>query len=128
MAHGLEVRVPFIDYTVVTFANGFDTAGSCVGDRGRMCSSARLRMCCRRRLHRARVRGFGFPLEHDPRAEFTTPRAEVLFDAGLQDVCDRREVEFLWKAHQSGRSNFAQALWCQLMFNLWYQRWCRRRH
>lgn len=125
MAHGLEARVPFIDYTVVTFANGLHHRWKLRGRSGKDVLKRAFADVLPAEIASRPKRGFGFPLEHYLRAELHDTAREVLFDAGMQGVCDRREVEFLWEAHQSGRSNYAHALWCQLVFNLWYQRWCR---
>ena len=125
MACSLEVRAPFLDYTLVEFL-------------GRVPSRLKLRRLeTKVLLKRAmagrlpegiaerRKKGFGIPLARWLRG----PLRERLLDELSPTRLDRQgifvpaEVERLVGEHLSGRRSHHKELWTLLVFQLWHRRW-----
>lgn len=127
MAHGLEVRVPFLDVDLVAFCANLPPDAKL--HRGKI----------RKHILRESLRGF-YPdafLER-PKAGFNIPleawmrkpkMRDLLFDELIRtDSCAREyldvaAVEAVWREHAARRSDHGHALFAVLMFALW----CGRR-
>ena len=122
MAHGLELRVPFLDRRVLGVALGLPRRYRCTGRRGKIA----LRAAAARRLPKELAarpkRGFPVPLadwlRQDEyyarvRAKFTGPVAERFFDT--QALCA------LLDAHRTGKTNAMTKLWAFYCFIEWYE-------
>ncbi len=122
MAHGLELRVPFLDRRVAAVALSLPRRQRCTGRRGKIA----LRAAAARRLPGALAerpkRGFPVPLadwlrqdEYYVRvkAKFTGPVAERFFDTGA--LCA------LLDAHRAGKINAMTKLWAFYCFIEWYE-------
>lgn len=122
MAHGLELRVPFLDRRVLAVALGLPRRYRCTGRQGKIA----LRAAAARRLPAALAarpkRGFPVPLadwlrqaEYSAklREKFTGPVAERFFDTAA--LCA------LLDAHCAGKTNAMTKLWAFYCFIEWYE-------
>ncbi len=123
MAHGLEARVPFLDYTVVALANGLHHSWKRRGRVGKFILKSAFADVLPAAIAQRPKRGFGFPLAEYLRGDLRETVREILFDPSSAAVLDRTEVDTLWTAHQSGRSDYAHSLWSLMMLALWRARW-----
>ncbi len=125
MACSLEVRAPFLDYTLVEFL-------------GRVPSRLKLRRLeTKVLLKRAmagrlpegiaerRKKGFGIPLARWLRGPLRERLLDELSPARLdrQGIFVPAEVERLVGEHLSGRRSHHKELWTLLVFQLWHRRW-----
>lgn len=124
MAVALEARPPLLDHRVVTFAWQLP-------DRFRV-RDGETKWLLRRVLDRHVPRdlidrpkmGFGVPLADWLRGPLRDWAEDLLNDKNLStQFLDARKIGALWREHQSGRRNWAYALWNVLMFESWRRRW-----
>ncbi len=126
MAHGLEIRVPFLDRRVM------DLAGSIAGPlliRATGPSKRVLRALARDSglpadIVRARKKGFNVPVARTLRGELR-PLCERLLDreADLFEPLLRPDaIRRLWNEHRSRQLNHGYLLWTLLVWGAWRQR------
>jgi asparagine synthase (glutamine-hydrolysing) len=123
MAHGLEVRVPFLDRRVMEFAGRIHT-----------CLLTPLRGPDKLLLRRAAGRlGMPTSVTSAPKHGFNVPVARLLRNA-LRPLCDMflnrnpdilapyldpDGIRKLWLDHQDGRANHGYVLWTLLTLAVW---------
>ena len=121
MAHGLELRVPFLDREVWDVARGLPRRLRCTRRRGKVALRAAAARSLPRAVARRKKRGFPVPLaawlRQEPyytrvREAFTSPAAARFFDTGA--LCE------LLEAHRAGRTQGMTQIWAVYSFLLWY--------
>lgn len=124
MAHGLEVRVPFLDRRIMDFANRVPASalGCSLSSRNKtlLRSVANDLGAPGEILHRRKA-GFNVPVAAMLRGALR-PMGERLLDRDADSVepylrADR--VRSLWREHQSKQANHGYLLWTILTFSLW---------
>lgn len=125
MSQSLEVRSPFLDERVVTFAAGLDDSWKL----HRTTSKYILRKVAESRLPKDIVyrkkQGFNFPvgslIKGELRAEFTS----VLLEGGLQKInlFKRDKIEELLNEHVTGKADHRKALWSLYVLGKWMDHW-----
>lgn len=123
MAHGLEVRVPFLDRRVMTLAGRLDRrllAGP-FGARKRVLRRLAAALDAPPEVVGGAKRGFNFPIARALRRGLRALGDEILDrDAGrLAPELEPGEVRRLWREHQAGTRNHAYALWAILCHGVW---------
>ncbi len=125
MAHGLEVRSPFLDPRVIDVA-----ARLSVGERVGWCASKRLlRRAARERLPRevarGRKRGFGVPLAAWLRGPLSGQVDDLLLGErfAARAVLRRGAARELVARHRSGREDWSSYLWVLLALEAWFRRY-----
>ncbi len=123
MAHGLEVRVPFLDRRIMDFAGSLDTGllTSILGPDKKLLRRYLQQLGAPAGIWQGKKRGFNAPVAR-------------LLRGGLKNLCDTlldKEVErlepylkpdvvrSLWREHRDARSNHGYGLWCLLTFATW---------
>ncbi|MBW8271280.1 asparagine synthase (glutamine-hydrolyzing) [Caldovatus aquaticus] len=121
MAHGLEVRAPFLDHRLAELMNRAAFAAKMQGGRQKFV----LRRALERHLPAEFLwrpkQGFRVPLGHwfkDDLAGFLRDRL-LAPRALIHAVLRRGVVETLLAEHARGRRDWGAALWALLMFELW---------
>jgi asparagine synthase (glutamine-hydrolysing) len=118
MAHGLEVRVPLLDYTFVEWVATLPPSVKLRGQEGKyIFKKAAAKLVPREVIYRPK-QGFAVPiaswfrgpLRERVRTSLTGP---VLADCGLLDM---KHVTQLVDQHQSGLRDHSAVLWALLMF------------
>jgi asparagine synthase (glutamine-hydrolysing) len=130
MACSLEVRVPFLDHTLVEFALSLPLSLKMKGMRTKYLLRQALAPWLPREILHRRKRGFNPPLEfwlQRRLAEFAREHQflETLAETGYFNV---GYVEELMQAHVQGRRNYARQLWALLVFAIWWRRVRGRGH
>jgi asparagine synthase (glutamine-hydrolysing) len=129
MAHGLEVRAPFLDYKLVELVAGLP-------------GSAKVSTGATKPLLRALLEGVLPRSAWDrPKHGFEAPVAEWLRTAPLREfaedllfsleglcmrLLDRRALRGLWAAHAGGQADYRHELWTLVMLETWHRRHARR--
>jgi len=123
MAVSLEVRVPFLDHTLVEFAAKIPSRLKIKRtDKKHILKKAFSDILPRRILYR-RKQGFSVPLVHYFRNELKDFAYKEIFDSGEFDYYDKNFLENLWRKHQKGYADYSRLFWSIIMFNLWYKKW-----
>jgi asparagine synthase (glutamine-hydrolysing) len=126
MAHGLEVRVPFVDHRFVEAVFPFPDRSKLGWGR----SKSLLRRALRPRLpsehFRAPKRGFVGPTASWLRHELRPLLLDELSAARIARLghFDPRMVQRLLDDHFTGRHNREGILWALLCFSLWHRTFC----
>jgi len=125
MAHGLEVRVPFLDHRLVELAAGLTHA-----DRFRMLQLKRFLKAAFREVLPAELlarpeHGFEVPIDEWLRGPLREPLREQLAPQRLREhgLVDAGFVAQLIHEHEQRRRNRSRELFALLVFQLWYDRW-----
>ncbi len=123
MAVTLEVRVPFLDHTLVEFAAKVPTSLKIKGmDKKHILKKAFSDILPRQILYR-RKQGFGVPLAHYFRNELRDFAYKEIFDSREFDYYDKSFLRSLWHKHLKGHTDYSRIFWSIIMFNLWYRKW-----
>jgi len=125
MAHGLEVRVPFLDRRVMDFAGQLHT-DLLLPRHGP--AKAILRRAARQLgapapVWQGRKWGFNVPVSGLLRGSLSgLAEALLVHEAGrLEPWLEPSAVRSLWQAHRERRANHGYALWALLSFAVWLQ-------
>jgi len=125
MAHGLEVRQPFLDHQVVELAAGMPIEWKLRGGNGKRILRHAFGGMLPASIWARRKQGFGVPLDHWFRGPLKSLAAETLLGqaAGERGLFERSEVQRLYQQHVDGQFDNAYRLWSLLVLELWFQRW-----
>jgi len=124
MAHGLEVRVPFLDSALADFALGLPFRRHVDLFRTKRILKEATKGLVPDRIRNRRKAGFMFPLA----AWLSGPLLPLLRDACADDRLARRglfdsaRVRMLLDDHLARRADHGRALWSLLVFQLWMSR------
>jgi len=124
MACSLEVRVPFLDHTLVEFALSMPMDLKIKGLRTKSVLRQAVAPWLPPDIIKRRKRGFNPPLEFWLRNHLLDyarqhRMLETLKESGYFNL---NYVEELAAAHISGRRNFGRQLWALLVFAIWWRR------
>ena len=129
MAHGLEVRVPFLDHEFMEYAARMPT---CYKLRNGVCKYM-LKQAFRDRLPaevltRPKM-GFSMPLAAWFRRELKGLFEERVFarDGFLTEWFDLEPVRVWWAEHQAGVHDYNRLFWCLLVLESWARRFLSSR-
>ncbi|UCE01301.1 MAG: hypothetical protein JSW67_08320, partial [Candidatus Latescibacterota bacterium] len=122
MAHGLEARVPFLDYRVVELAMRMPSALKWRNGSGRMVLRSAFEALIGQELAQRKKQGFALPLDAWLRNELRPLLDETLAASGLRDTpwLRRDAVGRLIGMHDAGRSDVGRALWTLYVLVGWF--------
>jgi asparagine synthase (glutamine-hydrolysing) len=119
MAHSLEVRCPFLDYTLVEWSAGLSTDLKMRGAEGKFVLKKSMEgVLSDDILYRPKM-GFGVPVSQWFRGPLRSLLREQVLGQGLTDtgLFSAKALERLVDQHQSGVRDHSAALWALLMFS-----------
>jgi asparagine synthase (glutamine-hydrolysing) len=125
MAVSLEVRSPFLDYTLVEFAACLPASLRLRGFSGKYLLKLAMRdMLPWQILHRPKI-GFNIPYKNWLRTQLRELLVDMLSPTRLQQqgIFSPQYVQSLIHAHIKGSQDHAHTLWQLLMFQLWAERY-----
>ena len=123
MAVSLEVRVPFLDHTLVEFAATIPVQLKIKRfDKKHILKKAFSDVLPKEILYR-RKQGFSVPLVHYFRNELRDFAYQEILDSQTSSYYDKSFLESMWQKHQKGHADYSRLFWCIMMFNLWHKRW-----
>lgn len=124
MAHGLEVRVPFLDPALVDFAATIPVRHKMNLFHSKRVLKHAMRGLLPARILRRRKAGFMFPLDAWLATELQPQLRDLCSDARLatQGLFDPGVVRSLMDEHASRRRNHGRLLWLLLVFQHWMDR------
>jgi len=128
MAHGVEVREPFLDHELVEFCLALPPHDKVAGDR----TKAILRRVMdpvlpREIVHRGK-QGFGVPVGAWLRGRLGEEVRRRTLGCGLVDRGVLRDdaIQRMWDEHEAGRADWGFQLWTLHTLCAWHDRWVRR--
>jgi asparagine synthase (glutamine-hydrolysing) len=124
MAHGLEVRNPFLDQELIDFLATVPSAWKLRNGQGKYI----LKKLMERRLphdilHRPK-QGFDVPVDEWFRSTLRAWGEGIFTDGStaLFEYFDRDSLKLLWKEHTSRKRNHGNKLWVFYIFDRWHRR------
>jgi len=117
MAHGLEVRVPFLDHELVSWAAGLTPELKLQRGEGKLVLKRALADLLPPDILQRRKMGFSIPLAAWFRGPLREVSRKALTEGALPDsgLFNPKALHRLWERHVSGRSDYSSALWALLM-------------
>jgi asparagine synthase (glutamine-hydrolysing) len=123
MAHGLELRSPFLDEDIVDFAMRLPAGLRWQGWSGKLLlrrwGAGRLPQ----NLWQRRKQGFALPLPQWFREDLAPLAAAWLAKPDPEGLLDTTAMLRLLDEHQRGIADHSQLLWALLVWQRWWQRW-----
>jgi asparagine synthase (glutamine-hydrolysing) len=122
MAHGLEIRVPYLDPVVAEFARSLPLHARLRGGRTKRVLRAALAPLLPRAIVRGAKRGFVPPAAAWLRGPLRPLAADVLSEATLrrQGLVDPAAAAALLDRHLRRREDVSRGLWALLALTLWH--------
>ena len=123
MAHGLEVRSPFLDSGLAAWALRLPDAARMPGRQTKPLLRRAARDVLPDEVCRARKRGFGVPLDGWFRGPLQRTALELFEGSHLaaDKLFAPRFWEGLWQQHQRGHAQHGERLYALLALELWYR-------
>lgn len=124
MAHGLEVRQPFLDHRLVEWAVSLPTSLKYRRRVGKRILRQAFGKLLPNRIWNRPKMGFGVPLDHWFREQLKDMMCDTLLSEKADRGYFRREaVQQLIDEHLQRRANHASRLWSLLFLELWHREW-----
>ncbi len=125
MAHGLEIRSPFLDHELVEYVAALPASMKVRGLSAKWLLKHALGGRVPRAVARRRKRGFSLPIVTWVNGALRGFFDEVLLDPAswADGLVDRAEVERLLALHRSGKRNLRKPLWNLTLLALWKSAW-----
>jgi asparagine synthase (glutamine-hydrolysing) len=122
MAHGIEVRVPFLDTALATYAMSLPSRLKVRRFEKKWILRKALRGVVPDAILDGPKTGFGVPYEYWLRQPLAEYMKSVLFDSSIESagIFDRQELERRVAEHISGARDHGFLLWKALQLALWY--------
>lgn len=127
MAHGLEVRAPFLDYRVVEFAAALPMRLKYRRGRGKRLLRESFGDLLPREIWGRKKMGFGVPLDHWFRHDLRELTSDLLLseNSSLRQFVRPDAVQTLWDEHQQRRFDHSARLWTLVMLESWLRQWAK---
>src|SRR3989344_8011134 len=127
MAHGLEVRAPFLDFEAVEFVQNLSYSYKFRGMTGKYILKYLMRDRLPQRILSRRKQGFGIPIGKWLQGELKPLSHELLSRSALAEhgFFDYARVAHLLAEHEEGKKDHRKKIWTLLVFQLWYRQWAR---
>ncbi|MGZ3713478.1 MAG: asparagine synthase (glutamine-hydrolyzing), partial [Bdellovibrionota bacterium] len=122
MAHGLEVRPPFLDAEFVDWSFSLPSSLKLHGGQGKFLLKAAAERHLPAEIIHRRKKGFGIPLAAWLRGPLATVIDSVLIDSPLWDFL-HQETFYAWhKEHLALQQDRSKPLWAMLVLDRWVKR------
>jgi asparagine synthase (glutamine-hydrolysing) len=129
MAHGLEVRAPFLDHRLVEAIARLSGRVKVPGPATKPLLRSMLVGRVPPAAWQRPKHGFTAPVAQWLRGHLRPFAEDVLFPSAPtgSDLFDRAGLRRLWDDHQAGRHNYEHQIWMVLVFEMWHRMHARRR-
>lgn len=120
MAHGLEVRAPFLDYRIIEFAASLPSSWKIRGNRQKIILRNTFSQFLPEGILNRPKHGFTVPLDAWFRGELKLfAERYLLHRPMLAEYLNPMALKRLWQEHQEKTSHHGTLLWSLLMLSLW---------
>jgi asparagine synthase (glutamine-hydrolysing) len=126
MAHGVEVRVPFLDADLVEAVVGLPSKVKLPGGRQKALLKAALRNIVPDWVLSAPKQGFGVPSDQWLRGPLNAFAKSVFADPAVRSsgLFDGPALDRCFREHEERTKNWGFTLWKYLHLALWYREYC----
>ncbi len=127
MAHGLEVRTPFLDTALSEYVMNLPYSYKYSGFTGKRLLKSVMRGKLPNSIIDRKKKGFGIPLARWLRHDLNPLMHELLSDEALNrsDVFNAAPVQSLIAEHEAGTADHRKKLWTLMVFQMWHAAWMR---
>jgi len=120
MAHGLEVRAPFLDYRIIEFAASLPSHWKINGGKKKIILRNTFSRLLPGGILNRPKHGFTVPLDAWFRGELKVFAERcLLYQTSLAEYLNPFAVRRLWREHQEKKAHHGTLLWSLLMLALW---------
>lgn len=121
MAHGLELRVPFLDKEVFQIASGLPVDVKIAnGTTKKILREAARGIVPEHVLDRKKL-GFPVPIRHWLKNELYDWTKQLINDSETDNLIDKTYLLQLLEAHCQGKGDYSRKIWTVVNFMLWHQ-------
>jgi asparagine synthase (glutamine-hydrolysing) len=126
MAHGLEVRTPFLSHKVVEFGLSLSDSFKIGARQNKLILRNLAGRYYDQDLLKLRKKGFAIPKAKWLREELNSQISNLLLDSGsfIQTFCKREFIQLLIDDHKKGAER-EEIIWPLLILELWHQEWTK---
>lgn len=127
MAHGLEVRAPFLDHEIVEFVQNLPYRYKFQNLRGKHLLKRLMKDRIPGEVINRKKQGFAVPIGRWLRKELKPLTHELLSKKALTEsnFFDEKAVARLLAEHEEGIRDHRKKLWTLMVFQLWFRKWAR---
>ena len=124
MAHGLEVRVPFLDHRIIEFAFSIPQDMKIKkGETKKILRNILLEKFDKKDIYRPKM-GFAIPLVEWLRGPLKEWASDLINQPALNDgLIDIKEVKKIFEEHISEKRNWQNKLWTVLVYIIWKKKY-----
>lgn len=123
MAASLELRVPFLDHTLVEFAASLPPHFKLRGFTTKYILKKAARDILPHSIIRRQKHGFEIPIARWIKTELRDSVDDLLFSSRSRSrgLLDTTTVKGILKAHISGQNNFSHQIWALMALEIWFR-------
>jgi len=121
MAHGLEVRAPFLDHRLVEYAASLPVDLKLRGFTSKYLLRQSQRELLPSRITRGRKRGFNAPMAYWLLGRMRDMARDVMYGAALGQYVKTAAIDKLWRSHEMRRADNSYKLFGLLCLGLWLE-------
>ncbi|MFH1790302.1 MAG: asparagine synthase (glutamine-hydrolyzing) [bacterium] len=127
MANSLEVRAPFLDYTLVDFICSLPSKLKLKGLTSKYLLKELAKNKLPENIINRRKKGFSIPLSLWLRKDLKDFMTDLLSEDRInrQGIFNYSWIEKLMKNHLTGKVDERKKLWTLLVFQMWFDRWAK---
>jgi len=121
MAHGLEVRVPFLDRELVEFAAQIPFHYKIRGLTSKYILKKTFTPYLPRKILKQRKQGFTIPISAWLRGELGELASRVLLSNSLEKrgLFERERLKWMLEEHRNGKQELGHRIWSLVVFEIW---------
>lgn len=126
MANGIEVRVPYLDYTLIDFVESLPSSLKIRGLKGKYLHKRALLPWVGAETANRKKKGFANPIGEWLRGPMLPYVRELLLDGSASGgYFDKKYIEHIIDDHASGKGHYLRHLYLLLSFELWHREFIR---
>jgi asparagine synthase (glutamine-hydrolysing) len=121
MAHGLEVRVPFLDKKIVEFAARIPFEYKIKGLTSKYILKKTFARYLPKEILKQRKQGFTIPISAWLRNDLGNMAFKILMSRSLEkrDLFKKKQLRWMLEEHRSGRQELGHRIWSLVVFEIW---------
>jgi len=121
MAHGLEVRVPFLDRELVEFSARIPFEYKIRGLTSKYILKKAFASYLPKITLKQRKQGFTIPISSWLRTELGDLASKILFSSSLEKrgLFDKKRLKWMLEEHKNGKQEFGHRIWSLIVFEVW---------
>jgi asparagine synthase (glutamine-hydrolysing) len=121
MAHGLEVRVPFLDREIVEFAARIPFEYKIKGLTSKYILKKTFSRYLPKEIFKQRKQGFTIPISAWLRDDLGNMAFKILMSKSLEkrDLFEKKQLHWMIEEHRSGKQELGHRIWSLVVFEVW---------